>query len=105
MPDLIAAIEQGDGQLVRQLLATAQQQNGAAAELISQPADASGATALHIAAASGHEDIVKQLLEGGAAANVQDQRWDTALHAAGETSPCTLLIQNLHSQLCNPSTS
>lgn len=40
--------------------------------------------ALHAAAAAGDAAIVQQLLSAGAAANAQDQRWDTPLHAAGK---------------------
>jgi hypothetical protein len=86
MPDLLEAIAASDGEAVNQILTTATQQQGtgSAAEVLA-PADASGATTLHLAASVGHADIVQQLLQAGAAVDAQDQRWDCPLHVAGKS--------------------
>jgi ankyrin repeat protein len=80
--DLEEAIKLGDSQKAVQILATSQANS---VELVSA-VDASGASALHAAAARGLTQVVEQLLSRGALPRAQDQRWDQPLHAAGENA-------------------
>lgn len=77
--ELEKALKLHDTQRAVQILATAQ---ASSVELVSA-VDASGASALHAAAARGMAQVVQQLIDKGAAPNAQDQRWYQPLHAAG----------------------
>jgi hypothetical protein len=65
--EFFAAVKSGDTSRVRELLASDP-------ELV-RAKDEEGATALHYAAEMAHRDLVRLLLEGGAAINARDDRF------------------------------
>ena len=75
----VEAAEKGDTQVVGELLA---QSRSAAASAFTESSP-EAAAALHAAARQGHAAVVAQLIAAGVAVDVQDERWDCPLHAAG----------------------
>lgn len=71
---LAEAASKGDLSRVKAILA-------AQPKLLNQP-DASGRTALHLAAIEGHTKVVQFLIDSGASVGTQDKLGKTAVHAA-----------------------